>query len=310
MGEQHRDEPLRSPPGPQLHPIEERDTSPNSSASTETLAASPKKQTDEPHTPGPSKQQIELEQQKQQKPQNDNLSTPLNEQPPPLSSRPSVAREPTESGSVYYGHQAPSLANRTWSQHQASQWPTHSLAGKNMMPDQAQPSQNNVYIDPEYRQKNPRYGRENEKPIWGLAKPLPRVIRPGMRRDEKSQTAAQQFESPGESAPAPELGATPGLSSPQPGATPGQGHPTYSSTAQQGLEKQHAVYAPQADGLLRPMESEAGQDYMPPGTNQPMEEQSQEEFLNLWVKIRHYMKEPFAEFLAVSFTTQNRNISC
>lgn len=308
MNEQHRDEPLRSPPGPQLHPIEERDSSPNSSASTETLATSPKKQTnDEPQTPGPSKQQLELEQQNHQKTQSGNTSTPLNEQPPPLSSRPSVARHPTESGSVYYGPQTPSLANRTWSQQQASQWPTHSLAGNNMMPIQPQTSQqNNTYVDPEYRQKNPRYGRENEKPIWGLAKPLPRVVRPGMRRDDKDQTTAQDSGPPGESAPAPELGATPGLSSPQSGNN-GQGYPSYSSTAQRGLEKQNAVYAPQADGLLRPMESEASQGINPQGSNQPMDEESQEEFLNSWVKIRHYMKEPFAEFLAVSSITRYRN---
>lgn len=314
MGEQHRDESSSLPPGPQLHPIEERDSSPNSSASTETLATSPKKQTnDEPQTPGPSKQQLELEQQNQQKTQNGNTSTPLNEQPPPLfsrpsmSSRPSMARHPTESGSVYYGYQTPSLANRTWSQQQGSQAPTHSLAGNNMMPIQPQTSQqNNTYVEPEYRQKNPRYGRENEKPIWGLAKPLPRVVRPGMRRDEKDQTTAQESGPPGESAPAPELGSTPGLSPPQPGNT-GQGYPSYSSTAQQGLAKHNTVYAPQADGLLRPMESEASQGINPQGSNQPMDEPPQEEFLNLWVKIRHYMKEPFAEFLAVSSITRHKN---
>lgn len=302
MGEQAREEPLSSPPGNQLHPIEERDSSPNSSASTETLATSPKNQIDdEPRTPGPSKQQLALEQQHQQKSQYGFPSTPQSEHPPPLSSRPSMARQPTESGSMYYGHQAPSLTNRTWSSQQVNQWPTHSLAGNNMAPIHPHTSHHgNVYVEPEYRQRNPRYGRENEKPLWGLAKPLPRVVRPGMRRDQKSQTAAQQSEPPGDSAPAPELGATPGLSPPQGGAAPGQGQ-SYSSTAQQGLAKQQAIYAPQPDGLLRPMESEASQGNMQQGSNQPLEEEPQEEFLNLWVKIRHKMKEPFAEYLAVRF---------
>jgi aquaglyceroporin related protein len=174
-----------------------------------------------------------------------------------------------------------------------------------MAPGQPQTAQQgNVYVEPEYRQRNPKYGRENEKPIWGLAKPLPRVVRPGMRRDQKSQSAVQESDAPGESSAAPELGATPGLASSQStGAPQGQGQ-TYSSTAQQGVAKQNAVYAPQADGLLRPMESEATMPHDPSQPSQQMDEQPQEEFLNLWVKIRHHMKEPFAEFIAVSSTAK------
>lgn len=37
------------------------------------------------------------------------------------------------------------------------------------------------YEDPEYRDYNPRYERDNNQPLWSLAVPLPRVIRPGMR---------------------------------------------------------------------------------------------------------------------------------
>ena len=37
------------------------------------------------------------------------------------------------------------------------------------------------YEDPEYRDYNPRYERDNNVPLWSLAQPLPRVIRPGMR---------------------------------------------------------------------------------------------------------------------------------
>lgn len=171
------------------------------------------------------------------------------------------------------------------------------------------PQQGNVYVDPDYRQLNPRYGRNNEKPIWGLAKPLPRVIRPGMRRGEETQQKAYGSEPPGQSQPAPEMDATPGMgmSTSHSGTTESRSQkpqppPTYSAAAQQGEPRQHALYAPQQDGVLRPMETEASD--MPsqkPGAEQvEMEQPPEEEFLNFWVKIRHYMKEPFAEFLAVS----------
>jgi aquaglyceroporin related protein len=40
---------------------------------------------------------------------------------------------------------------------------------------------NQAYVDPGYSQLNPAYDQPvNTRPVWGLAKPLPRVIRPGM----------------------------------------------------------------------------------------------------------------------------------
>ena len=40
---------------------------------------------------------------------------------------------------------------------------------------------NQAYVDPGYSQLNPAYEQPvNVRPVWGLAKPLPRVIRPGM----------------------------------------------------------------------------------------------------------------------------------
>lgn len=40
---------------------------------------------------------------------------------------------------------------------------------------------NQAYVDPGYSQLNPAYEQPvNTRPVWGLAKPLPRVIRPGM----------------------------------------------------------------------------------------------------------------------------------
>lgn len=40
---------------------------------------------------------------------------------------------------------------------------------------------NQPYVDPGYAQLNPAYDQpSNARPVWGLAKPLPRVLRPGM----------------------------------------------------------------------------------------------------------------------------------
>ncbi|KAL4907046.1 aquaporin-like protein [Aspergillus multicolor] len=38
---------------------------------------------------------------------------------------------------------------------------------------------NSAYIDPRYRAHNPQYGQKEDKPVWGLTQPLPRVVRNG-----------------------------------------------------------------------------------------------------------------------------------
>ncbi|ESZ94155.1 hypothetical protein SBOR_5433 [Sclerotinia borealis F-4128] len=55
--------------------------------------------------------------------------------------------------------------------------------------------QNQPYVDPGYAHLNPAYDQpENIRPVWGLAKPLPRVLRPGMipTRTEVNMAQAQQ----------------------------------------------------------------------------------------------------------------------
>lgn len=53
---------------------------------------------------------------------------------------------------------------------------TFTLAGAD-----AQAAQNQPYVDPAYAALNPAYVQPtNSRPVWGLAKPLPRVLRPGM----------------------------------------------------------------------------------------------------------------------------------
>ena len=53
---------------------------------------------------------------------------------------------------------------------EAPRRPQFSLAGNGY-------SQAPSYIDPRYHDHNPRYGRQENKPVWGLAKPLPRMVR-------------------------------------------------------------------------------------------------------------------------------------
>ncbi|RDW67605.1 hypothetical protein BP6252_09001 [Coleophoma cylindrospora] len=54
-----------------------------------------------------------------------------------------------------------------------------SLAGSPVVQDVV--AANQPYVDPGYTQLNPAYDQpENIRPVWGLAKPLPRVLRPGM----------------------------------------------------------------------------------------------------------------------------------
>lgn len=304
MGEQENDK-FPTEPRNALHPIEEQDTSAPSStnSSSDTLDETATKQEDQS-----KKDDSSTYSQAASRPTNINLlkdqnqgvPTPQEQPKTPLSTRAAINRQPTESGSLYYGSQPQhetSIRYKTQSRPQSNRWPSHSLAGSTV-PDAHQ--QGSVYIDPEYQRMNPRYGESNEKPVWGLAKPLPRVVRPGMRRGGSKEPKAYGAEAPGESQPAPELGATPGINSPGPGENLNEESLKYSTAAQRGLAKRHAIYAPQPDGTLRPMESEAEEGFGPQDPAQFQTEEVQEEFLNHWVKFRHYLKEPFAEWLAVS----------
>ncbi|ETI24322.1 hypothetical protein G647_03691 [Cladophialophora carrionii CBS 160.54] len=56
---------------------------------------------------------------------------------------------------------------------------------------------NQTYVDPGYAQLNPAYDQPvNVRPVWGLAKPLPRVLRPGMvpTKDELETEAPEEGE--------------------------------------------------------------------------------------------------------------------
>ncbi|KAJ6001900.1 Glycerol uptake facilitator protein [Penicillium canescens] len=166
-------------------------------------------------------QQISLSSQQRPRPealQYEHPSTPQGQPSTPLGARAAVNRQPTESGSLYYGDQSQQNAStRTPTRDTVPPAPSHSLAGPSPMDDQS--AQGPVYLDPEYRSMNPRYGKNNEQPVWGLAKPLPRVVRPGMRRDEHTQQETYDTKPRGEAEAAPELGATPELSNSSSNAT-------------------------------------------------------------------------------------------
>ncbi|KAJ9604849.1 hypothetical protein H2200_010964 [Cladophialophora chaetospira] len=57
---------------------------------------------------------------------------------------------------------------------------------------------NQPYVDPGYAQLNPSYDQpSNVRPVWGLAKPLPRVLRPGMvpTKDELDKEVIEERDS-------------------------------------------------------------------------------------------------------------------
>ncbi|KAL3417818.1 MIP family channel protein [Phlyctema vagabunda] len=77
--------------------------------------------------------------------------------------------------------------------------PQYSLAGSF-----AGPPNTGGYVDPQYYDLNPRYQRQEAAPLWGLAKPLPRIVRPGMRGKQEDKPAERP--APGSSEAIPQLG--------------------------------------------------------------------------------------------------------
>ncbi|KAF8855238.1 aquaporin-like protein, partial [Acephala macrosclerotiorum] len=87
--------------------------------------------------------------------------------------------------------------------------PHYSLAG-NPTPQAYAPS----YVDPRYYDYNPNYRKPKDQPVWGLAKPLPRVVRPGIRRggretrekDGVVENRGAEIDAPGSAEAIPQLG--------------------------------------------------------------------------------------------------------
>lgn len=84
------------------------------------------------------------------------------------------------SNSKNHGHQPAAVSGEDREKQNAlGTEPQFSLAGPNTVMRSVDPSQN-IYEDPEYRDLNPQYGKSHNEPLWSLAQPLPRVVRPGM----------------------------------------------------------------------------------------------------------------------------------
>lgn len=215
-----------------------------------------------------------------------------------------MRRQPTETRSLSYRSQPPEpqLVRNGPSSNTITQWPSHSLAGPGSTT--YQPASDRVYVDPDYQDLNPRYGHNNDTPLWGLAKPLPRVVRPGMRRDQSQVKKVSASVPNGQTQPAPELGATPGLPSEQSAEILGSS----SAAHHDMIPHERVVQAPQPDGLLRPVQSEISYDHNSHVHDDHRDEPPSEEFVNRWAKYRHILKEPLAEWLAVSSLRFSWNI--
>ncbi|ESZ90273.1 hypothetical protein SBOR_9342 [Sclerotinia borealis F-4128] len=81
--------------------------------------------------------------------------------------------------------------------------PQYSLAGNT-----GGPQQEPHYVDKEYYDYNPNYQKRKDTPVWGLAKPLPRVVRSGMRRGRHDAVENKHAENaePGNSEVIPQVG--------------------------------------------------------------------------------------------------------
>lgn len=83
--------------------------------------------------------------------------------------------------------------------------PIYSLAGNHDFQ-----SHGIGYVSPGYYALNPDYQKPKDQPLWGLAKPLPRVVRPGMRRkghgEEVVEDKHAEQEQPGSAEAIPQVG--------------------------------------------------------------------------------------------------------
>jgi len=69
--------------------------------------------------------------------------------------------------------------------------PQYSLAGNSRKNSTTEPHALS-YVDPKYYELNPGYQKPQNLPVWGLAKPLPRVVRSGMRRKSQGGVDAKE----------------------------------------------------------------------------------------------------------------------
>ena len=229
----------------------------------------------------------------------------------PNNPREAFMRQPTEQASLH-SMSRPQQLSRNLKSKLAPRQPSQMTQGTNNsrfhnMAGPQEANSNDIYVHPEYREMNPDYMKNHESPIWGLAKPLPRVVRPGMRRDPiRGDTGAYQTEPKGESEAVPEMKVTPsrhdepkdGPTTPATPATPSaqkiSSRGTYPGSTQTDTPVEQGIMSPDSsDRVSRPVENELVGQW-----NQPQPDDH--EFVNTWALIRHWLREPLAEYLGVS----------
>ncbi|KAL4953483.1 aquaporin-like protein [Aspergillus filifer] len=148
--------------------------------------------------------------------------------------------------------------------------PFQSLAGP-------QTAQNNIpYLHPDYHRLNPHYGEDKQArpPVWSLAAPLPRVVRSGMRQEEKMRSARQ--EPPKQQAPEGKEQADGQVEKPN-----------------INVEREPAAVEPPA---AEPADKEEAQ-----GRREAQQKTADNRiYFNFWGKIRHYVRQELAEWLGVT----------
>lgn len=103
------------------------------------------------------------------------------------------------------GSQRPqNTASRSNNAVRQSRRPDFSLSGNTAFQHQGS------FVDPGYHALNPNYRKKKDAPLWGLAKPLPRVIRPGMKRKGENSDVVEdrkaKIDEPGSSEAIPQVG--------------------------------------------------------------------------------------------------------
>ncbi|PLB53653.1 putative aquaporin [Aspergillus steynii IBT 23096] len=246
---------------------------------------------------------------------------PIDEEPGYFQSRPykeqpstrSEQQQPAAAGSVKQPARHISAASdrtsqRAFYEQTSATFPESEIQDGRPLAGSQEGNPNDVYVHPEYREMNPDYMKNHEAPIWGLAKPLPRVVRPGMRRDPtRDDTMAYQTETKGESEPIPEMKMTSsrnndqkeGPTTPATPATPAQrisSRGTYPGSTQNDTPVEQGIMSPDSsDRVSRPVESELVGQWDQP---QP----DDHEHVNTWALVRHWLREPLAEYLGTTVT--------
>jgi hypothetical protein len=188
--------------------------------------------------------------------------------------------------------------------------PIFTLAGPSFHDDESNRPQNQheTYVAPGYVELNPAYGQpRNIRPIWGLADPIPRTIRPGNRppsHDNQSGSSGEDVLQPTDSQMEQGNGLRSVLSE-----TAHHIHDATEDREQKHVQDEKSQRHQDLSGDDNEKQDEEMHDGDAEATHNQGEENNiplnrvQEELHNhhtLWAVFRTKLREPLAEVLAVS----------